>query len=323
MTVRVTWEAAFTACASKQFADLLVKASPYDSVPAAIAAARNIWWHHVSIPGWLEAFAAHPKIGDAEAVRKKYSGSAFGELSQSEQATAMSTGNELVFEELAVLNQQYEQKFGHIFIICASGKSAEDTLTAIRARIQNPPYEELSSAAREQMKITELRLTKLLSSQTPVPSTSTERAHVRTGQLVGHLTPGATPPHQLRSPITTHVLDTALGCPAEGLPLSLHRLMDGSSSTWDCIASGTTNSDGRVGNLLPPSPTIQPGRYQMRFDTATYLSACHSRHPSVFKSTPFYPEAVVDFVITPELTAQHFHIPLLLSPYGFSTYRGS
>lgn len=61
----LTWEAAHTACASRQFADKLAAGSPYPSVEAAIQAARRIWWQDVGVEGWLEAFAAHPEIGDA------------------------------------------------------------------------------------------------------------------------------------------------------------------------------------------------------------------------------------------------------------------
>lgn len=153
-------------------------------------------------------------------------------------------------------------------------------------------YAELGAAAREQMKITQLRLEKLLTTAAAAPpgprssssGSPTDRAHVRTGQLVAHLAPSAVPPlaaahaagHSvtLRSPITTHVLDTALGQPAQDLPITLHRLMDGSHGVWDCLASGFTDADGRIGNLMTPSNYVAPGDYQMRFNTGSYLRAC-------------------------------------------------
>jgi 5-hydroxyisourate hydrolase/2-oxo-4-hydroxy-4-carboxy-5-ureidoimidazoline decarboxylase len=171
-------------------------------------------------------------------------------------------------------------------------------LAAIKQRLPNAPYTELGNAAREQMKITELRLEKLLSSQaSPAAaaissisgsgSSPAERAAVRTGQLAGHLAPTAAVPAStpalsaaagshgpLRSPITTHVLDTSLGRPAQGLPISLHRLMEGSQRVWDCLGGGLTDGDGRIGNLLAPAGWVAPGVYQMRFDTGTYLRAC-------------------------------------------------
>lgn len=330
--VTVTWDDAFVACASRRFADLVAAGSPYASLDAALSAARHIWWNEVNVAGWLEAFAAHPKLGDARALRDKYAGAGFGAHSNAEQAAALGSGSEAVFEELAALNTAYEQRFGHIFILCASGRTAPEMLAALKQRIAAPPVEELSAAAREQMKITELRLTKQLATRAPPAASPTaSRAAVRTGQLADHLAPAPTAAHAaapLRSPITTHVLDASLGVPAQGLPLWLTRLMDGSggaggSGVWDPVAAGVTDADGRVSNLLPPSGYVAPGTYRMTFDTGSYLRACRERHPSVFSAVPFYPTAYVDFTITPEMTSQHFHIPLLLSPYSYSTYRGS
>lgn len=220
----------------------------------------------------------------AAALKQKFAGQgqqAFGQLSQGEQAAALSSADPQVFEELAALNKAYKAKHGFIFIICASGKSAGEMLRAIQARLPNSPYTELGAAAREQMKITQLRLEKLLGSS--AASSPAERAHVRTGQIAGHLVPGTAAAAaggghgsgSLRSPITTHVLDTALGMPAQGLPISLHRQMDGSEGgMYDCLASGVTDADGRIGNLLAPSGWVAAGNYRMTFGTGPYLRAC-------------------------------------------------
>ena len=110
------------------------------------------------------------------------------------------------------------------------------------------------------------------------------------------------------SPITTHVLDTALGKPAAGIPVSLHLQLDG---TWRELARGLTNQDGRITDLLQ-DPKLKPGKYRLTFDTAAYLGTT---------GKPFFPEVEVVFEIRdPD---QHYHVPLLLSPYGYSTYRGS
>lgn len=112
------------------------------------------------------------------------------------------------------------------------------------------------------------------------------------------------------SPITTHVLDTARGCPAEGVPITIEIDRDG---IWKNLGEGITNSDGRITDLLPHDRMVEPARYRMRFDTAKYFA----KH----KTQGFYPYVEVVFEIrNPE---QHYHIPLLLSPFGFSTYRGS
>jgi 5-hydroxyisourate hydrolase len=118
------------------------------------------------------------------------------------------------------------------------------------------------------------------------------------------MTPGQPTPNP-RSPITTHVLDTALGKPAAGVAVQL--LRDGK-----VIASGVTDANGRIGDLLPGGG-LESGDYQLRFDTGAYARssgrAC------------FYPEVVVVFTVAS--ADEHFHVPLILSPFGYSTYRGS
>ena len=112
------------------------------------------------------------------------------------------------------------------------------------------------------------------------------------------------------SPITTHVLDTSLGSPAQGMPISLSIQQPDNSFT--VLALGITNEDGRIRDLLEPG-SLEPGTYQMRFDTGVYFDN--------LQIEGFYPEAVITFVI--KTTDEHYHIPLLISPFGYSTYRGS
>jgi 5-hydroxyisourate hydrolase len=106
------------------------------------------------------------------------------------------------------------------------------------------------------------------------------------------------------SGITTHVLDTASGRPAEGVPVSLEREAE---SGWQLIGRSKTDPDGRVSDLLCSPP--EEGRYRLTFDTGAYFEA------------GFYPEVSVTFAV--EAGAEHYHVPLLLSPFGYSTYRGS
>ena len=117
------------------------------------------------------------------------------------------------------------------------------------------------------------------------------------------------------SPITTHVLDTALGKPAAGINLSLSHLKNpnyDNDQNWQLIATGITNSDGRTPDLLT-GVQITSGTYKIRFHTANYLK--NHRQPV------FYPWVDVVFIF--EAADRHHHIPLLLSPFGYSTYRGS
>lgn len=112
------------------------------------------------------------------------------------------------------------------------------------------------------------------------------------------------------SPITTHILDTAQGRPAQGVTVILERELQG---VWTELARGVTDADGRLRDLLPDGTPFVNGIYRLRFATGAYF---HSQGlPS------FYPE--VQIVVRLEDTADHYHVPLLLSPYGYSTYRGS
>lgn len=112
------------------------------------------------------------------------------------------------------------------------------------------------------------------------------------------------------SQITTHILDTARGRPASGVAVSLSLQV---ADAWQLLATGATDSNGRVTDLLPESKPLPAGIYKMHFETGGYFSA--SAQPV------FYPWAEVVFSI--EGDGAHYHIPLLLSPYGYSTYRGS
>lgn len=108
---------------------------------------------------WLEAFGHHPQIGDLASLRTKFAATA--ELAEGEQAGSLDATDQTL-QELADYNQKYRQKFGFIFIICATGKSATEMLDALKARIDNDPETELRIAAGEQRKITRLRLEKLI-----------------------------------------------------------------------------------------------------------------------------------------------------------------
>lgn len=113
------------------------------------------------------------------------------------------------------------------------------------------------------------------------------------------------------STLSTHVLDTQWGRPAAGVPITLEA-QEGTSG-WRELAKGTTNADGRVRDFLPEGTNLEPGIYRMTFHTAEYFRA-HS-------VKGFYPYVSVVFEI--HSAGEHYHVPLLLSPFGFSTYRGS
>jgi 5-hydroxyisourate hydrolase len=112
------------------------------------------------------------------------------------------------------------------------------------------------------------------------------------------------------SAITTHVLDTAMGRPAAGVHITLERWR--ADAPAEVIGEGVTDYDGRLRGLAPPGPLV-PGMYRLRFDTGAY----YGEH----ELESFYPEVVVNFWVRGG--TEHYHVPLLLSPFGYTTYRGS
>lgn len=113
------------------------------------------------------------------------------------------------------------------------------------------------------------------------------------------------------SRISTHVLNTAKGKPAQGVPVQLER--QDSSGKWSAVGSGQTDQDGRCNHLLPEGEHLCEGIYRLAFDTASYFAAC--------KQEGLYPSVEITFQV--RSGESHFHIPLLLSPNGYTTYRGS
>ncbi|MDA8021177.1 MAG: 2-oxo-4-hydroxy-4-carboxy-5-ureidoimidazoline decarboxylase [Thermoanaerobaculia bacterium] len=109
---------------------------------------------------WLEAFSHHPRIGDVDSLRRRF-GATSGGWSAGEQA-GMTDASDAMIERLAAANRRYEERFGYLFIVCATGKSAGEMLALLEERLGNHAESELAIAAGEQRKITRLRLEKLL-----------------------------------------------------------------------------------------------------------------------------------------------------------------
>src|SRR4051812_17037448 len=111
------------------------------------------------------------------------------------------------------------------------------------------------------------------------------------------------------SSLTTHVLDTSIGKPAEGIAVVLEYF---ESNEWKNIGKGITNSDGRINNLLSEDARLKEGIFRLVFETSGYFSKQNKK--------TFYPSVTIEFSVTDQ---SHYHVPLLLNPFGFSTYRGS
>ena len=136
----------------------MTSARPFASLDELIAKADRIWWSLHS-GDWLEAFHSHPKIGEKKAAAP--TAVEARRWSEDEQLGIRNSAPQTL-AELADLNRAYEEKFGYIFIVCASGKSSQGMLTILHDRLKNNAAQELRMAAAEQAKITELRLRKLL-----------------------------------------------------------------------------------------------------------------------------------------------------------------
>ena len=135
----------------------MAAARPFASDEQLLAAAGEIW-NRLAPEDCLEAFAAHPRIGDVGALQAKFA--ATRAWASAEQA-GVAAASQDVLQRLLALNREYEWRFGYIFIVCATGKTANEMLAILESRLPNEPLAELRVAAAEQLKITQIRLRKL------------------------------------------------------------------------------------------------------------------------------------------------------------------
>ena len=145
-------------CGSRRWANEMTAGRPFQTVHELLAQADRVWWS-LNEADWLEAFRAHPKIGEKKAATTQ---SAEAQKWSAQEQAGVAQASAQTISQLAARNQEYEDRFGFIFIVCASGKSSEEMLAIINDRIRNDAKTELRIAAEEQRKITRLRLEKLL-----------------------------------------------------------------------------------------------------------------------------------------------------------------
>jgi 2-oxo-4-hydroxy-4-carboxy-5-ureidoimidazoline decarboxylase len=153
----------FKCCGSREWVKNMMPYFPADDLVELLEDAEEQWWL-CNEKDWKEAFSHHPKIGDMASLKKKFASTADSTADDwaSGEQSGMNTANEETFKAFSEANKLYEEKFGYIFIICATGKSAEEMLTILQTRLQNSPEVEIQIAADEQNQITKLRLEKLL-----------------------------------------------------------------------------------------------------------------------------------------------------------------
>jgi 2-oxo-4-hydroxy-4-carboxy-5-ureidoimidazoline decarboxylase len=152
-------------CGSPRWIERMIARVPFASLDDAVTAAREEWFA-LTPDDWREAFKHHPKIGDRESLRQRFP--ATHQLSEREQS-GVSGASDAVLDDLAQANRHYEARFGYIFIVYATGKSASDMLDILRGRLRNDPAIEIRVAAEEQAKVTELRLRNTPPPRVPPP----------------------------------------------------------------------------------------------------------------------------------------------------------
>lgn len=145
-------------CGATRWAEAVEQSRPYRNLEELITRANAIWWS-LTESDWLAAFRSHPKIGEKKTAQPVAAQSQ--QWSAQEQRGVQDATADAV-DKLARLNREYDEKFGFIFIVCATGKSSDEILALLEQRLQNERAVELPIAAAEQAKITELRLRKLL-----------------------------------------------------------------------------------------------------------------------------------------------------------------
>lgn len=154
MPKELAWAALASCCGSTAWIEAMLKARPFKSQEDLLMQASNAWLR-LDPKDWLEAFEHHPRIGDVDNLRARFGSS--GNFSEGEQA-GMQGAQESVILGLAQGNKDYEAKFGFIFLVCATGKTAAEMLAMLQARMSNSAETELRIAAGEQDKITKIRL---------------------------------------------------------------------------------------------------------------------------------------------------------------------
>ena len=152
-------EELFKCCGCTAWVERLLKQFPFQTLEALKRESDRIWYA-LEEKNWKEAFTHHPKIGDVESLRKKFASTAGW---ASNEQSGVNEATDAVLKELKDGNDAYEKKFGYIFIVCATGKTANEMSALLRVRLNNSPEEELKVAMEEQNKITHLRLEKLFS----------------------------------------------------------------------------------------------------------------------------------------------------------------
>jgi 2-oxo-4-hydroxy-4-carboxy-5-ureidoimidazoline decarboxylase len=258
-------------------------ARPFASLAAAYEALTQAV-RAAGVERQVELIRAHPDLAGKAARAGTLTAD-----SKSEQASAgLDRLSEDEFKNFHRLNGAYKARFGFPFIICVRRHTKSSILRQFERRLENDPEAEREAALREIFCIVALRLDQRVDAPDRL-------------KVAGRL--------------STHVLDTALGRPAAGVALELAELSDGGERR--VVVRTETNADGRTDRPLIGDGPVPIGVYELRFSVGAYFA----RNGGALADPPFFDEVPLRFAVAePEA---HYHVPLLVSPWSYTTYRGS
>ncbi|MEC3997834.1 2-oxo-4-hydroxy-4-carboxy-5-ureidoimidazoline decarboxylase [Actinacidiphila sp. DG2A-62] len=314
-------------CGSTAWCAAVAAGRPYADL-AGLLAASDAAMAALTAADLAEAMAAHPPIGRP----------APGDPASAREQSGVGDAERA---ELLRLNAEYQQAHGHVFLIRAAGRTGAQMLAALKGRIGNDPDTEREIVRTELAGINRIRLTRLAGAAAEPETAQTPAA------ADAAATPDATTP---TASVSTHILDTSRGRPAPGVDVTLS-VRAGATAPWTVLGAGTTDADGRCADL----PAPPEGTTHVRLDFAVEPYLARTRHATDPRTRPatdprphtatdtrtspaeaqqdaprtdsgprdsgvFFPEVAVVFAVA---AGEHFHVPLLLNPFGYSVYRGS
>ncbi|MFC5068730.1 2-oxo-4-hydroxy-4-carboxy-5-ureidoimidazoline decarboxylase [Flaviflagellibacter deserti] len=266
---------------SSWIAEAAAAKRPFATVAELFAAMRSAV-HEADANTRFALVTGHPDLAGKAARAGKLS----AESAEEQKGLGVGDFSEAEFARFQQLNHAYRERFGFLFIICVRRHTKDSVLRQFEKRLKNSRDEELATALKEIERIAALRLDALVEAPDRLP-------------VYGH--------------ISTHVLDTHGGRPAEGVAVELVEIRD--SGKPRLITQAVTNADGRTSEPMFSGQPIAIGTYELRFDIGAYFARLNLADP------PFLTRVPVRFSVSaPE---GRYHVPLVVTPWSYSTYRGS
>ncbi|MGW6456915.1 2-oxo-4-hydroxy-4-carboxy-5-ureidoimidazoline decarboxylase [Streptomyces sp. NPDC055078] len=290
-------------CAGRAWVSGVLDRGPY-ATTAALLAASDAATAGLTTGELLEAMAGHPPIGRPEP----------GDPVSAGEQSGLAGSPDGLKAELLELNLAYQRRFGHVFLICATGLTGEQMRDAVRVRIRNSPEREREIARTELGRINRIRLARFITERLGLPAppeASASAAAQRRDREEGLMST------ETIASVSTHILDTTIGRPAAGVAVALSARSD-SGAAWAALGGSTTDADGRCADL--PALPAETTQVRLDFRTGPYLAGADHQAPGGREGGAFFPEVAVTFAV---VAGEHYHVPLLLNPYGYSVYRGS